>query len=89
MIKTKTVSALVVDCSDCGFGPFEVLVVPSVCQGHDCYDFYLRHPQYDGEMYVGSIGANIEGEELAEIAYAAAIDHIPDYIEGVFNDEQD
>ena len=43
MAKFKTVSTLIVDCSDWGFGPFEILAVP----GEDnLYDFYLRHPNY-------------------------------------------
>lgn len=83
MANYKTVSTLVVDCSDWGFGPFEVLIVPGVCQGHPCYDCYLRHPKYGPVMDMGGFCDSEEEAEMVEMAYNMAIDYIPDYNEKV------
>ena len=87
MANFKTISTIVVDCSDWGFGPFEVLVVPHECQSHPCYDFYLRHPRYGIVIDMGGVGIDTPLEEAAEMAYYSAIDYIPDFIKGCNDDD--
>lgn len=87
MSKFKKVSTLVVDCSDWGFGPFEVLIVPGQCQGHPCYDFYLRHPEYGPVMEMDGVGVDHPESALVALAYSMAPDYIPDYIEEVIDCE--
>lgn len=93
MFKYKTVSTIVVDCSDYGFGPFEVLVVPNTqlteAEGRSYNTYYLRHPEYGPVMDMGEWGCG-SVEEVAESAHRNAIDFIPAYIKEVIDcDDQD
>ena len=88
-MKFKTVNSIVVDCSDWGFGDFNVLVVydekVSATLGKDSYYFYLRHPLYGPVMDMfGSSADSLE--HAAELAYYNAPDYIPMYIEDIFDD---
>ena len=91
MANFKTVSTLVVDCSDWGFGEFNVLVVPdegiTEKLGKTGYEFYLRHPKYG--VVVAMFGLSCDTpEEAADLAYYNAPDYIPEFIEecGDFDD---
>ena len=89
-MKFKTVDSIVVDCSDWGFGDFDVLVVYdeklSETYGKDGYYFYLRHNQYGPvQMMFGCSADSLE--YAAELAYYNAPDYIPDYIEDIFDDD--
>ena len=87
----KTINSIVVDCSDWGFGDFNVLVVYDEKlsefyskDGKDGYYFYLRHPQYAPVMDMfGSSADSLE--DAAELAYYNAPDYIPGYIEDIFD----
>ena len=86
MAKFKKVSTLVVDCSDWGFGPFQIRVTPcdEETEKHDkpWYNFTLHHPRYCVVHWMFSCGAESE-EHAAELAYNNAPDYIPDFIEEV------
>ena len=83
MANFKTVSTLVVDCSDWGFGPFEVLVI---AEEGNLYSFFLRHPKYCGmhDMFSTVLPSD---EEAAEMAYNNAPHYIPSFIEEVMCDD--
>ena len=90
MPKYKTVSTIVVDCSDWGFGPFEIRVTPceEETKKHDkpWYEFTLHHPRYGVVMWLFACGAESE-QDAAELAYYNAPEYIPDYIEEVSIDD--
>ncbi len=90
MLNYKTVSTLVVDCSDHDFGNFEVLIIPddylSETCGQTAYYFYLRHRVYGLVMDMFGCAAETE-EYAAELAYRKAPDYIPSYLKEVEPDE--
>lgn len=92
MAKFTKVSTLVVDCSDWGFGPFEVLMVPNdppeaITKEYACwFDYYLRHPRYGHVQCMFGCGAESE-EHAVELGYNNAPDYIPYYIEEVIDCE--
>lgn len=84
MANFKTISTLVVDCSDWGFGPFEVL---AISEEGNLYRFFLRHPKYCGmnDMFSTVVAT---AEDAAEMAYRNAPLYIPTFIEECMDDEK-
>lgn len=81
----KEVSSILVDCSDLGFGDFEVLIVPSI----DTYEsrFYLLHKHY--RVVVDMFSTEPESTEYAiELAHACVPDYIPQFLKECFPDKE-
>lgn len=89
MINFETLTNVIrVNCTDLGFGPFSVLIVPVDDEEaiEDEYEYYLIHKKYGiVEFMFGEVATT--PEEAAERAYCNAPDYIPDYIRKCFENE--
>ena len=88
MIKyTKLPETMRVDCSDYGFGPFSVLVVPHGNEEENVYDFYLTCTGWG--IVLDMYGCKVDNPEYAaEMAYHAAPDYIPEFIAKCFEEDE-
>lgn len=87
----KTINSIVVDCSDWGFGGFNVLITHEIKEGKDFRWFYLRHEDYTPviPMFGCYITSDEFDEDAVELAHDAAPRFFAEYIHDIFCDDCD